>query len=161
MVFSTLHTNDAPGALTRLVDMGVEPYLVASSLEAVIAQRLVRVLCPLCKIPDVSSRTVALRERIDVLRDAEIFGPVGCKECRLTGYNGRRAIFELMTMTPPIRQVLLRGGSSVEIKNLARKDGMRTLLEDGWRVVLEGTTSPAEVLRVSKDEGAEGFTVAA
>ncbi len=161
MVFSTLHTNDAPGALTRLVDMGVEPYLVASSLEAVIAQRLVRVLCPDCKALDTSPRTQALRDRIEALREVEIFGPVGCKACRLTGYNGRRAIFELMTMTPPIRQVLLRGGSSVEIKNLARTDGMRTLLEDGWRVVKLGITSPAEVLRVSKDEGSEGFTVAA
>jgi len=154
MVFSTLHTNDAPGALTRLVDMGVEPYLVASSLEAVMAQRLVRVLCPECKEVDCSDRTQALRDRVEALSKATIYRAVGCKECRMTGYTGRQALFELMTISPPIRQVLLRGGSSVEIKEIARRDGMRTLLEDGWRIVCNGTTTPAEVLRVSKDEDA-------
>ena len=160
MVFSTLHTNDAPGALTRLVDMGVEPYLVASSLEAVIAQRLVRVLCPECKAEDTSTKTSLLRERVPALRTTTIFRPVGCKNCRMTGYTGRRALFELMTMSTPIRAILLRGGSSIEIKDAAKKDGMRTLIEDGWRVVADGQTSPSEVLRVSKDEGTEGFTVA-
>jgi type II secretory ATPase GspE/PulE/Tfp pilus assembly ATPase PilB-like protein len=157
MVFSTLHTNDAPGALTRLVDMGVEPYLVASSLEAVMAQRLVRVLCPECKQPDTSARTVALCERVEKLRNTEVFRAVGCKSCRLTGYSGRRAIFELMTMSSGIRTVLLRGGSSVEIRDLAKKDGMRTLVEDGWRLVGDGVTTPSEVLRVSKDEADAGF----
>jgi general secretion pathway protein E/type IV pilus assembly protein PilB len=157
MVFSTLHTNDAPGALTRLVDMGVEPYLVASSLEAVIGQRLVRVLCSECKQPDTSSRTTALCERVEALREAHVFRAVGCKSCRLTGYTGRRAIFELMTMSSSIRAVLLRGGSSVEIKDLARKDGMRTLVEDGWRLVRDGITTPSEVLRVSKDESDAGY----
>lgn len=154
MVFSTLHTNDAPGALTRLVDMGVEPYLVASSLEAVMAQRLVRVLCPECKEEDRSDRTRALRDRVGALQDATIYRAVGCKSCRMTGYTGRQALFELMTISGPIRQVLLRGGSSVEIKEIARREGMRTLLEDGWRIVCNGTTTPAEVLRVSKDEDA-------
>jgi general secretion pathway protein E/type IV pilus assembly protein PilB len=152
MVFSTLHTNDAPGALTRLVDMGVEPYLVASSLEAVIAQRLVRVLCPHCRQPDTSERTRALRERTEVLRTALIYAAVGCKECRMTGFSGRRAVFELMTMSNAIRQALLSGASSVAIKEIARREGMRTLLEDGWRLVCEGITTPSEVLRVSKDE---------
>ena len=152
MVFSTLHTNDAPGALTRLVDMGVEPYLVASSLEAVMAQRLVRVLCPECKERDQSDRTKALRDRVEALQNATIYRAVGCKACRMTGYTGRQALFELMTISAPIRQVLLRGGSSVEIKEIARREGMRTLLEDGWRLVCNGTTTPSEVLRVSKDE---------
>ena len=156
MVFSTLHTNDAPGALTRLVDMGVEPYLVASSLEAVMAQRLVRVLCPECKTEDTSVRTRELRANIPALRDAFIWGAVGCKTCRMTGYSGRQALFELMTMTPGIRQVLLRGGSSLETKEVARKEGMRTLIEDGWRLVKQGTTTPAEVMRVSKDEDGLG-----
>jgi general secretion pathway protein E/type IV pilus assembly protein PilB len=160
MVFSTLHTNDAPGALTRLVDMGVEPYLVASSLEAVMAQRLVRVLCEECKTEDLEPRTVSLRERIEPLREAKIYRANGCKHCRMTGFTGRRALFELMTMSSPIRQILLRGGSSMEIKETARKEGMRTLLEDGWRVVAEGLTTPAEVLRESKDEGTDGFAVA-
>ena len=158
MVFSTLHTNDAPGALTRLVDMGVEPYLVASSLEAVVAQRLVRVLCAECKEPDQSARTAALRERVPALREAAIFRAQGCKSCRMTGFTGRRAIFELMTMSAATRAVLLRGGSSVEIKEIARREGMRTLIEDGWRVVGEGTTTPAEVLRVSKDETGDALT---
>jgi type II secretory ATPase GspE/PulE/Tfp pilus assembly ATPase PilB-like protein len=140
--------------------MGVEPYLVASSLEAVVAQRLVRLLCPHCKEEDDSARTASLRERIEVLSDATIYRANGCKECRMTGYTGRRAIFELMTLSTPIRQILLRGGSSVEIKDAARRDGMRLLIEDGWRVVREGLTTPAEVLRVSKDEGNDGFAIA-
>jgi len=160
MVFSTLHTNDAPGALTRLVDMGVEPYLVASSLEAVMAQRLVRKLCSHCKQMDFSVRTRELRERVEPLKEALIYKPVGCKECRMTGYAGRQALFELMTMSPSIREVLLRGGSSIEIKNVAKREGMRMLIEDGWRLVREGITTPAEVMRVSKDEDA-AFTFAA
>ena len=152
MVFSTLHTNDAPGALTRLVDMGVEPYLVASSLEAVMAQRLVRVLCPECKAEDTTLRTRELRARIPALRDAFIYQAAGCKHCRMTGFTGRQALFELMTMSPGIRQVLLRGGSSLETKEVARREGMKTLIEDGWRLVGNGTTTPAEVMRVSKEE---------
>ena len=159
MVFSTLHTNDAPGALTRLVDMGVEPYLVASSLEAVIAQRLVRVLCPDCKKEDTSARTAALRVRIEGLRGAKTFAATGCKSCRMTGFTGRRAIFELMTMNTDIRTILLRGGSSVEIKDAAKRDGMKMLIEDGWRLVRDGITTPSEVLRVSKDESSDGFAV--
>lgn len=153
MVFSTLHTNDAPGALTRLVDMGVEPYLVASSLEAVVAQRLVRVLCPDCKCEDTTVRTQELRQKVGApLHGVTVFRAVGCKSCRMTGYTGRRALFELMTMSSSIRQVLLRGGSSLETKEAARREGMRTLVEDGWRLVREGVTSPTEVLRVSKEE---------
>jgi type II secretory ATPase GspE/PulE/Tfp pilus assembly ATPase PilB-like protein len=152
MVFSTLHTNDAPGALTRLVDMGVEPYLVASSLESVIAQRLVRVLCPACRVLDTTARTKALRENVRALSDATIYSAVGCGSCRMTGYTGRRALFELMTMSSGIRQILLTGGSSINIRDIARQEGMRTLVEDGWRLVREGVTTPAEVLRVSKEE---------
>lgn len=154
LVFSTLHTNDAPGALTRLVDMGVEPYLVASSLEAVMAQRLVRVLCPDCKQADDSDKVKALRDRVETLQGTTIFKSAGCKSCRMTGYTGRRAVFELMTMSPAIREILQRNGSSVEIKDTARKEGMGTLLEDGWRLVREGVTTPSEVWRVSKDEDA-------
>ncbi|MGV3533680.1 MAG: GspE/PulE family protein [Chthoniobacteraceae bacterium] len=157
MVFSTLHTNDAPGALTRLVDMGVEPYLVASSLEAVIAQRLVRVLCAECKELDTSVRSMELSERVPSLRGVEIYRSVGCKACRNIGYTGRRAIFELMTMSTGLRQVLLRGGSSGEVKETAKKEGMRMLVEDGWRLVREAITTPAEVLRVSKDEADAGY----
>jgi type II secretion system protein E len=159
MVFSTLHTNDAPGALTRLVDMGVEPYLVASSLEAVMAQRLVRVLCEDCKAADITARTLSLRDRVPALGGCTIYRSTGCQNCRMTGFTGRRAIFELMTISPAIRTILLRGGSSVEIKDEARKEGMTTLLEDGWRLVRDGVTTPSEVLRVSKDEGSDGFSI--
>jgi general secretion pathway protein E/type IV pilus assembly protein PilB len=159
MVFSTLHTNDAPGALTRLVDMGVEPYLVASSLEAVMAQHLVRVLCPDCKTPDTSRRTASLRARVDTLRSTTVYTANGCKTCRMTGFTGRRALFELMTMSSSSREILLRGGSSVEIKDAARREGMKTLIEDGWRLVADGVTTPAEVMRVSKDEGTDGYAV--
>jgi type II secretory ATPase GspE/PulE/Tfp pilus assembly ATPase PilB-like protein len=152
MVFSTLHTNDAPGALTRLVDMGVEPYLVASSLEAVLAQRLVRVLCPNCKAIDTSARTEALRARVVALQGSTIYRATGCGTCRMTGYTGRQALFELMSMSGDIRTVLLRGGSSLEVKEAARKQGMRTLIEDGWRLVIKGVTTPSEVLRVSKED---------
>jgi type II secretion system protein E len=158
LVFSTLHTNDAPGALTRLVDMGVEPYLVASSLESVLAQRLVRVLCPECKAEDASERVGTLRDRIEALRDTTLYRAVGCRACRQTGFFGRRALFEMMAMTPEIRQLLLRSASSGQIKETARREGMKTLTEDGWRVVREGATTVDEVLRVSKDEDANGFT---
>jgi type II secretion system protein E len=157
LVFSTLHTNDAPGALTRLVDMQIEPYLVASSLEAVLAQRLVRVLCPKCKQEDASERVESLRERIESLRATTFYRANGCRACRQTGFHGRRALFEMMAMTPEIRQLLLRSASSGEIKEVARREGMRTLTEDGWRVVEEGATTVDEVLRVSKDEGANGW----
>jgi type II secretory ATPase GspE/PulE/Tfp pilus assembly ATPase PilB-like protein len=152
LVFSTLHTNDAPGALTRLVDMGVEPYLVASSLEAVLAQRLVRVLCPECKQEDNSPTTQALKVQLNFRPEAKVFRAVGCRECRQTGYHGRRGIFEWMDTTNQIRQLILKGASSGEIRDVATQNGMRTLAEDGWRLVSNGTTTPEEVLRVTKDQ---------
>jgi general secretion pathway protein E/type IV pilus assembly protein PilB len=152
LVFSTLHTNDAPGALTRLVDMGVEPYLVASSLEAVLAQRLVRVLCSECKQEDNSPTTQALKVQLNFRPEAKVFRAVGCRECRQTGYHGRRGIFEWMDTTNQIRQLILKGASSGEIRDVATQNGMRTLAEDGWRLVSNGTTTPEEVLRVTKDQ---------
>src|SRR5262249_18130507 len=112
LVFSTLHTNDAPGALTRLVDMGVEPYLVASSLEAVLAQRLVRVLCPHCKQEDTSPTTQALKLQLDFPAGVSVFRAVGCRECRNTGYHGRRAIFEWMEKNKEIRRKIQKNVSS-------------------------------------------------
>jgi type II secretion system protein E len=152
LVFSTLHTNDAPGALTRLVDMGVEPYLVASSLEAVLAQRLVRVLCPHCKQKDTSPAALSLKVQLNFPKDVPIFRAVGCRECRQTGYHGRRAIFEWMDSSNDIRQMILKNCSSGEIREVARREGMRTLAEDGWRLVRNGVTTPEEVLRVTKDQ---------
>ncbi len=150
LVFSTLHTNDAPGALTRLVDMGVEPYLVASSLEAVLAQRLVRVLCPHCKQVDVSPTARTLASDLGFPSDTSIYRSVGCRECRNTGYHGRRGIFEWMDTTPEIRRLILKNSSSGEIRDAARRGGMRMLADDGWRLVRLGVTTPEEVLRVTK-----------
>jgi len=152
LVFSTLHTNDAPSALTRLVDMGVEPYLVASSLEGVLAQRLVRVLCPNCKSEDSSDKAATLKETFNIPAGAPIFQPVGCTECRNTGFHGRHAVFEMMSLNQKVRQHILQNCSSGELKELAIKDGMTTLSEDGWRLVIEGITTPDEILRVTKSE---------
>ncbi|MFT4689653.1 MAG: general secretion pathway protein E/type IV pilus assembly protein PilB [Limisphaerales bacterium] len=155
LVFSTLHTNDAPSAMTRLVDMGVEPYLVASSLEAILAQRLVRVLCENCKTEDTTAPTMALKERNPQLRDATVFRHVGCPECRNVGFNGRHAIFELMDLAPEIREMILKDCSAGQLRDAARKRGMRTLADDGWRLVNKGITAPDEVLRVTKDQSME------
>ncbi len=156
LVFSTLHTNDAPGALTRLVDMGVEPYLVASSLEAVLAQRLVRVLCRHCKVEDTTPTAQVLLETQPLLKGAKLFRAIGCKECRQTGYHGRRAIFEMMPMNYDIRMMILKNCSSGEIGLAARRFGLRTLREDGWRLVRDGVTAPDEVMRMTKDQLLEG-----
>jgi general secretion pathway protein E/type IV pilus assembly protein PilB len=152
LVFSTLHTNDAPGALTRLVDMNVEPYLVASSLEAVLAQRLVRVLCPHCKTVDDSPAARALVETEPQLHGAKLFRAVGCRECRETGYFSRHAIFEMMVLDNEIRRMILKSCSSGEILEVARRNGLRTLRQDGWRLVHEGVTTADEVMRVTKDQ---------
>jgi len=152
LVFSTLHTNDAPGAVTRLIDMGVEPYLVASSLEAVLAQRLVRVLCKHCQQADTSSTTAALKQQVGIPAAATVYRAVGCRECRNTGYHGRHAIFEWMDIDPELRELVLKNVSSGEIAAAARRGGLRTLSEDGWRLVRDGITTPEEVLRVTKDQ---------
>jgi type II secretion system protein E len=154
LVFSTLHTNDAPGAVSRLVDMGVEPYLVASSVEAILAQRLVRVLCPKCKTPEISDRIPAIRKQGNLADDITIYQANGCESCRQTGYHGRQAIFEMMDMTKEVRQMALNHCSSGKLREQARKDGMTMLSEDGWRLVGRGITTPNEVMRVTKDEQA-------
>jgi len=149
LVFSTLHTNDAPGALTRLVDMGVEPYLVASSLEAVLAQRLVRVLCPHCKQVDDSPTAAAYKTKLGIPLNHKIYKSVGCRECRNTGFHGRNAIFEWMDTNVEIRQLILQNTSADKLRDAAIRDGMRTLAEDGWRLVRQGATTVEEVLSVT------------
>ncbi len=152
LVFSTLHTNDAPGALTRLVDMNVEPYLVASSLEAVLAQRLVRVLCAECKTEDTSATTAAFKEQLGIAQSVKIYRGVGCPACRNTGYHGRHGIFEWMDLNNEIRQMVLKSSSSGEIREAAIRNGMRSLSDDGWRLIGLGITTPEEVMRVAKDQ---------
>lgn len=156
LVFSTLHTNDASSAVTRLVDMGIEPYLISSSLESVVAQRLVRVLCPECKAIDESPKANSLRQAIGLPADRPIYRAVGCRACRQTGYHGRRAVFEMMTLDDDLRQLILSNCSSRTIFDAARRTGLRTLNEDGWRLVADGVTTPDEVLRVTKDKGLNG-----
>jgi len=158
LVFSTLHTNDAPGALTRLVDMGVEPYLVASSLEAVLAQRLVRVLCKHCKEPDNSIRAQSFKAKLGIPAEKTIYKSVGCRECRNTGFFGRHAIFEWMDTDEEIRQLILNSASTDQIRAAARKAGMRTLAEDGWRLVAAGVTIVEEVLSVTTAKEVESAT---
>jgi type II secretion system protein E len=149
LVFSTLHTNDAPGAVTRLADMGVEPYLVASSLEAVLAQRLVRLLCKHCKQPDDSPAAQAFQARIGIPADTTIYRSVGCRECRNTGFFGRHAIFEWMDADDAVRELVLKNASTDQIRETARRAGMKTLAEDGWRLVRQGITTVEEVLSVT------------
>jgi type II secretion system protein E len=152
LVFSTLHTNDAPSAMTRLIDMGIEPYLVASSLEGVLAQRLIRTLCTHCRVVDTSERVQTLRESLKMAPETVLYQATGCQECRQTGYHGRRAVFEMMAISHPIRQKILQHCSSGELKQMAQKEGMRTLSQDGWRLVEAGVTTPDEILRVTKDD---------
>ncbi|MDP7640301.1 MAG: ATPase, T2SS/T4P/T4SS family, partial [Candidatus Hydrogenedentes bacterium] len=152
LVFSTLHTNDASGALTRLVDMHVEPYLVASAVEAVLAQRLVRVLCPRCKSEDASGAANSFKASIGLAAADTLYKAHGCEICRMTGFHGRRGIFEFMRLNEEIRALVLERASAGGIREAARRYGLRSLSEDGWRIVGEGATTVEEVLRVSRDE---------
>jgi general secretion pathway protein E len=154
LVLSTLHTNDAASALTRLVDMGVEPFLVGSSLVAVLAQRLVRVLCPHCREPYIASPEEL--EEMGVQSSEQpitLHRAAGCSECANTGYQGRLGIFELMVIDDEIRALLSSNTDSKTIKRQAVSKGMVTLRGDGTRKVLEGVTSLAELLRATEEEG--------
>jgi general secretion pathway protein E/type IV pilus assembly protein PilB len=152
LVFSTLHTNDAAGSFTRMVDMGVEPFLVSSTVEAVMAQRLVRTLCPHCRQPYQPKREDLPKDfPYDELQVAgPLYRAVGCRQCRQVGYYGRLGIFELLVTTEQIRKLAHDRASSWEIGNQAIKDGMRTLRQDGWRKVLAGRTTVDEVVRATK-----------
>ena len=155
LVFSTLHTNDAPGAVTRLVDMGVEPYLVSSSLLAILAQRLVRLLCPACRRPHRLTREEALELGLspeEAGEGVDVFAPGGCAQCMGTGYRGRTGIYELLVVTEPLRELILRHRDATTLRNAALEQGMVTLRRDGARKVLAGLTSVEEVLRVTQDE---------
>src|SRR4051812_8378033 len=156
LVFSTLHTNDAPGAATRLVEMGIEPYLVASSLEVVVAQRLVRVICKECKQEVPESENKLIREEFGALVPPVLYKGVGCRACQGTGYRGRQGIFEVMAVTDEVRALILRRAPAYEIRDVAVKQGMKSLREDGWRIVHEGRTTVEEVIRNTKDEEAIG-----
>jgi hypothetical protein len=154
LVFSTLHTNDAASGITRLVDIGVEPYLVSSSVEAFIAQRLIRLNCPDCKYEDTESpvelkrlisRDLAMRSPQDV----KIFRGKGCAKCNFTGFFGRTAIYEAILIDEQMKDMILKKAPSSQIKKAAVSRGMRTLAQDGWQKVILGLTTPYEGIRVT------------
>ena len=160
LVFSTLHTNDAPSSITRLIDMGVKPFLVASSIQAVLAQRLARVLCDHCKEPDPNPDPKFLRlagiteeER----KSHTIYKAIGCEKCAGSGYRGRKAIFELMTMNSEIRDLAFRQEPVVQVRRAAINNGMRTLTEDGKLKILKGITTPADIARITQAEAVEAM----
>ncbi len=151
LVFSTLHTNDAPSAVARLIDIGVQPFLVASSVRAVVAQRLVRRLCSHCKEPGELTETELRGLRIDAsqLHSAQVMKPVGCDHCRQIGYKGRMGIFEIFVIDDEVRYMISRRSPTLMLRQRARELGMRTLREDGVRKVLAGVTSADEVISIT------------
>ena len=153
LVFSTLHTNDAPGALTRLLDMGMEPYLVASVLEGVLAQRLVRLICPGCRTPhEAHPKELRAMGVESVPSGAHLSRGAGCVECRGTGYRGRTGVYELLRMTEDLRSLTLRKTPGHEIRQRALTAGMASLRQDGWQKCCEGLTTIEEVLRVTHED---------
>ncbi len=151
LVFSTLHTNDAPGAITRLIDMGAEDYLIASSLLGVLAQRLVRVICPHCRLEAHPVPEFLKEIGFPLSDDDKFFEGRGCEKCTNTGFIGRIGIFELMVMNDELRRLTLAKADTNTLKRAATSAGMRTLREDGWLKVKGGITTIAEVLRVTQD----------
>ena len=149
LVLSTLHTNDASGAVTRLLDMGVEPFLISSSLLCVLAQRLIRTVCKKCKSPfeptDNQLNLLGLDPKD--LGGKEFFYGRGCSSCHDTGYHGRRGIFELLTITDPIRELVDQSAATMVIRQKAIEEGMKTIREDGLRGIYDGDTTVEEVLR--------------
>ena len=154
LVFSTLHTNDAPGAVARLVDIGIKRFLIASSVRAILAQRLVRKLCPNCKMPASLNEAEMRSFNLDAGQVAEsnIMGPKGCEMCRNLGYRGRIGIFEIFKIDDEVRHLINEDLTSPQLRRRARELGMRTLREDGIRKVLAGITAPDEILRVTMSD---------
>ena len=155
LVFSTLHTNDAPGAITRLVDMGIEPYLVSSSVECAIAQRLVRLICNKCK------REVKLNDKVKKglginldFAKVKFFEGKGCPACKFTGFRGRTGVYEILVLDDEIRDMILERASADKVREKALKSGMKMLFDDGIDKATAGLTTVEEVLRVTKVEAA-------
>ena len=151
LVFSTLHTNDAPSAITRLLDMGVENFLLSSTIRGILAQRLVRVICPACKKPDTAPADTEHLALFGIDSTTSLFRGTGCEQCAQTGYYGRNGIFELLVVDDDIRRLILKNADSNDIRQTARQNGMKTLLEDGADKIKAGTTTLAEVLRVTQE----------
>ncbi|HTV75498.1 MAG TPA: GspE/PulE family protein, partial [Candidatus Baltobacteraceae bacterium] len=154
LVFSTLHTNDAPSAFTRLIDMGIEPFLIASSVEAVQAQRLIRTICTHCKTEQKVDHDYLRKIGFppDEIGTAKFWHGAGCEECRQLGYQGRKGIYELLAVTESIRPLIMNRANATTIAQAAMENGMRTLRTDGWNKVKAGETTIEEVLRVTQIE---------
>jgi len=156
LVFSTLHTNDACSAITRLIDMGVKPFLVASSIQAIMAQRLIRVICGKCKQVDENPNPQYLQMLNITPEDIEkhpVYKGAGCSQCQHTGFKGRLAIFEMIEMNNELRELSFRKAPAGELREVAKASGMRTLMEDGKIKIFHGITTPAEVARITQTEG--------
>ncbi|MFH1753709.1 MAG: ATPase, T2SS/T4P/T4SS family [Candidatus Omnitrophota bacterium] len=153
LVFSTLHTNDAAGGFTRLLDMGVEPYLAASSIECFVAQRLIRLICANCRTKIKPYPALAQEFGVSAaeINKIDLYVGKGCDECKFTGYKGRTAIYEILVMNDSLRSLVLSRVSADQIKEKALSSGMRTLRDDGWIKIKMGLTTPEEVLRVSEE----------
>jgi type II secretory ATPase GspE/PulE/Tfp pilus assembly ATPase PilB-like protein len=152
LVFSTIHTNTAAGGATRLIDMGIDPFLITSSVEAFIAQRLVRVICPECKT-QITDEKIDFGEVIEGLDPNQPFyRGKGCQACHNTGYMGRAAIYEILVMNEAVRKMILEKASSEAIERKAREAGVRSLTQSGWEKVFAGVTTPEEVRRVTQVE---------
>jgi type II secretory ATPase GspE/PulE/Tfp pilus assembly ATPase PilB-like protein len=156
LVFSTLHTNDSLGGITRLVEMGIEPFLVSSSVRALIAQRLVRALCEHCRRPAKYQRDELSSFGFQISDGDRLFSatPGGCKACSNTGYRGRLAIYEIALLSPAMSHLVNKRASESEMMKQARSEGFVTMREYGWRKVKEGMTSVEEVLRVTSEDAA-------
>ncbi|MCP4374565.1 MAG: Flp pilus assembly complex ATPase component [bacterium] len=153
LVFSTLHTNDAPSAITRMIDMGVKPFLVASAIQAVMAQRLIRVICPDCKAVDPEpdpSTLQALGFTPEERKDATFYKGTGCRNCNGTGYRGRQGIYEIMAMDATLRELAFNRAPLSELRAAARAGGMKTLLQDGRLKIRNGVTTPEELVRITQ-----------
>ncbi len=156
LVFSTLHTNDAPSAIPRLIDMGIKPFLVASSIQAIMAQRLIRLICPECRVEDPAPDRFVLRLlgfTDEQLAGKKIHKGAGCARCNGTGYRGRQAIFEMLQMNTELRELAFNRAPANQLRKAAVASGMRTLLGDGKIKILRGVTTPAEIARITQEEG--------
>jgi general secretion pathway protein E len=151
LVFSTLHTNDAPSAITRLLDLGVENFLLSSTVRAILAQRLVRVICPHCREEDPSSASANELALFGIPPETALYRGRGCEKCTGTGYHGRTGIFELLIVDDAVRKLILRDADAGQIREAARQGGMKTLLEDGAEKVRQGVTTAGEVFRVTQE----------
>ena len=155
LVFSTLHTNDAPSAITRLIDMGIKPFLIASSIQAIMAQRLVRILCKECKQPDEHPDVGLLRVcgmTEEMIAGKTLYKAVGCSHCNNSGYRGRQGIFEMLTMNHELRELAFNRAGAQEIRKAAKAAGMTSLLQDGHRKILRGVTTTEEISRITQAE---------